>query len=415
MTVKTIECVVCGESVPYGRLSCPACGALLASVSGGSRAAIRPVAAGVAAVAKASPAVAVAEVAVQAHVRSRPRTSSKRHRNADAGNADAGTVGSGIGASEAAAELAVELAVKPIPAPVQLTIEAAVVPAAARQATILPAAANPAALDPVAGAPFVGLLPEAVLDRAFAPLAARPYVGDAPAATPSATTWPPLHLPGPVLAARPYQRHLATESDVPAEPTLQPGAYRRSSMAPAAAPAMAEGAVAAYAGRLAVAVGATAGHADNPGDARGAVDSIKGLVERAMLVEIAGWFVIVGATMSVLGFLLPWSITVIGSSGFGGYFNGWGLASPTHVLVFGGLLATLALGVLRTEVPAWLRSGVLGLALGGLLIGLAWPYLVGRLGADVGVIVTALGGLALAIGGAVASWATRHAEPEPLV
>ena len=35
MTTKTIDCVECGESVPYGRLSCPACGALLASVAGG--------------------------------------------------------------------------------------------------------------------------------------------------------------------------------------------------------------------------------------------------------------------------------------------------------------------------------------------------------------------------------------------
>ena len=32
--IKTISCVDCGESVPYGRLSCPVCGALLASVAG---------------------------------------------------------------------------------------------------------------------------------------------------------------------------------------------------------------------------------------------------------------------------------------------------------------------------------------------------------------------------------------------
>lgn len=39
MTSRTIVCSECGEAVPYGRLSCPACGALLASVAGGSRAA----------------------------------------------------------------------------------------------------------------------------------------------------------------------------------------------------------------------------------------------------------------------------------------------------------------------------------------------------------------------------------------
>jgi hypothetical protein len=131
------------------------------------------------------------------------------------------------------------------------------------------------------------------------------------------------------------------------------------------------------------------------------------------LLDVAGWFVIVGATMSVLGFLLPWSATVIGSNGIGGYFDSWGLASPTHLFVLLGLLAVLALGILQSPIPAWLRSGVLGLALGGIVIGLAWPYLVGRLGGEVGVMVTALGGVALIVGGGVATWAARHAESEP--
>jgi hypothetical protein len=132
-------------------------------------------------------------------------------------------------------------------------------------------------------------------------------------------------------------------------------------------------------------------------------------------VEVAGWFVIAGAALSLLGFLLPWSRVVIGARSVGGYLDTWGLASPTHVLVLAAILAVLGLGIVRTPVPAWLRSGVLGLALGSLLIGLTWPYLVGPLGADVGVIVVALGGLALVMGGVVASWATRHAEVEPVV
>jgi hypothetical protein len=158
-----------------------------------------------------------------------------------------------------------------------------------------------------------------------------------------------------------------------------------------------------------------AGRTATAPDAGGATSSIRDILDSARLVEIAGWFVIVGATMAVLGFLLPWSASVIGSSGIGGYFDAWGLASPTHSLVLLGLLAVLALAVVRTPVPAWLRSGVVGLALGGLLIGLAWPYLFGPLGADVGVTVTVLGGFALLIGGGVASWATRHAETDPPV
>jgi hypothetical protein len=58
---------------------------------------------------------------------------------------------------------------------------------------------------------------------------------------------------------------------------------------------------------------------------------------------------------------------------------------------------------------------VLGLGLGGLLFGLTWPYLLGPLGADIGVVVTGLGGLALVIGGGVASWATRHEGTDPIV
>jgi hypothetical protein len=37
MSSRTIVCSDCGEAVPYGRLSCPSCGALLASVAGGAR------------------------------------------------------------------------------------------------------------------------------------------------------------------------------------------------------------------------------------------------------------------------------------------------------------------------------------------------------------------------------------------
>jgi hypothetical protein len=119
--------------------------------------------------------------------------------------------------------------------------------------------------------------------------------------------------------------------------------------------------------------------------------------------------------LSALGFLLPWSRVVIGAAHIGGYFDSWGLASPTHMVVLAGILVVLALGIIRTSVPAWLRTGVLGLAAGGILIGLAWPYVVGPLGADVGVTVIVLGGVALEIGGVVGSWATRHASEVPAV
>jgi hypothetical protein len=140
-----------------------------------------------------------------------------------------------------------------------------------------------------------------------------------------------------------------------------------------------------------------------------------GVVDGERFVEIAGWFVVVGATMGVLGFVLPWSSVVIGASGVGGYFDTWGLASPTHLFVLLALLAVLALGVIRSPLPDWIRFGLFGLGLGNLLIGLTWPYLASPLGADVGVTLSVLGGLTMVIGGVVASWASRHAAADPLV
>lgn len=298
--MKTIECVDCGESVPYGRLSCPACGALLASVARGR-----------------APVVRVA-------------------------------------------------------------------------------------------APAEPLLPDLP-----ASVVVEPLFPDLPTETPS--LWPPLEeVPEPILAPRPYRppawAGVAVAPEAPAPRVAAPGAYRPPTFSLAAAgagvaaPAWPDGA--GFDGGRSGGGGGMAEH-----EAKAPL----GAIEAARFVEIAGWCVVVGSTLAVLGFFLPWSRTVIGAASYGDYFDGWGLASPTHMLVLAGLLAVLALGIVRTPVPIWLRTGVLGLGLGGLLVGLVWPYLVGPLGADVGVLCVGLGGVAMVIGGAVASWATRHVEAEPVV
>ena len=223
------------------------------------------------------------------------------------------------------------------------------------------------------------------------------------------TPWAPLEEPPPKLTARPYQRHLAFELDAArCWPTTErlPAARRRRCSWRRRRPRR----------TMRVAPAATTdGSAAEATMTRDATWWLNTIPDPARIVEIAGWFVVVGATMSLLGFLLPWSRVVIGASTAGGYFDGWGLASPTHLFVFIGLLAVLALAVRRRPVPAWISSGVLGLVFGGLLLGLAWPYLVGPLGADVGLTLITLGGVALLIGGVVALWATRHVEAEPLV
>jgi hypothetical protein len=287
MTTKAIRCAECGKTVPSGRLSCPACGALVASVS-------RP---------------------------SEPDTVADR-----------------------------------------------------------PAAAHP--IDPVVTVAEIGT------DSSPAPL-----------------PWPPLELR---VVARSYGREAPAGAGArdPIPPT--PGAYLPPGLAMSTATAGAADRLPATSAGGAARAGSAVAAA---GIGRGALPGI----DAVRLVEIAGRLAVAGSAMAVLGFLLPWSVVVIGARGGGGYLDDWGMASPTHVLVLLGLLSVLALGVVRTPVPAWLRTGVLGLGVGGLLIGLIWPYLLGPLGADIGVLVTALGGLALVTGGFVASWATRHVEADPLV
>ena len=404
--IKTIGCVECGEAVPYGRLSCPVCGALLASVAGARRGFVRidenmvepgfsrdpePAEALMAVAVADAPAVTEAPVAM--------------------------AVTEAVVADAPVAMQAVQALIEaPAAAQPALLEDPAVVQAAA----VAPAAVQPAIAEVQATAQIVATIDEAPIEQVPAQMEYLTVADPVPAPeTPSfsvdpepETPWAPLVQPQPTLIPRPYRRQLAFAYDDGGTPARLPSAYRPPTLAPSFATATASVAGPTWSS---VAPVAAARNTSTPLETGDAIGSIRGLMDAARFVEIAGWFIIVGATMSVLGFLLPWSRTVIGSNGLGGYFAAWGLASPTHSVVLLGLLVVLGLAVVRTRIPAWARTGVAGLALGGLLVGLAWPYLFGPLGADVGVTVTVLGGLALMIGGGVASWATRHAGTDLLV
>jgi outer membrane lipoprotein SlyB len=110
----------------------------------------------------------------------------------------------------------------------------------------------------------------------------------------------------------------------------------------------------------------------------------------------------------LIGFLLPWSDAVVGAKSFGGYTDSWGLAVPSHVLVMLLLGTVLTLAVMPTRVPSWIRTGVLGVLTGGLLAGLAWPYLIGGLGASLGILCEAVAAALLIAGGVVERRAARH-------
>ena len=131
--------------------------------------------------------------------------------------------------------------------------------------------------------------------------------------------------------------------------------------------------------------------------------------------DLPGWLVASGAAVATIGFFLPWAHRLIASSGEG-YFSAWGLGALMHLPVFGAALVTLGLAVLPNRIPGWFRAGVLPLVLGGLLLGLAWPYVfAGPLRGQIGSIFEAFAGLILVTGGILALRAGRHAGRPPAV
>jgi hypothetical protein len=515
MMAKTFDCVECGASAPYGRLSCPSCGALLASVTGARRPAVRIVEVGsepaadtpATATAGAAGSVAVAEVP---DARGNGKAKNRRPASADpvpgtspAEPAAAATARPAQAQTAAPAAPAASAATAPAAAPSAAPARSATPTPARAATTTAPAEASNAARTATAHAAAPTTAPAAATAVTASPAAPSPAArtkssagaqantaaGPGPAATQSAspaqpepaqpepaqaathipalvgprtpsyaptpaaaarartaatssaartqadeeaaraaivpllepsaiaalppTPWAPIEEPAPALVARPYPRRLVTETEGTNGHGVPPSAYRSPSPTIAMAVAAANDANAASRTDPPSDDDSTA-PADSAASAR---DMTRWLAapDPARFVEIAGWFVVVGATMALLGFLLPWSRVVIGASTIGGYFDGWGLASPTHLFVFVSLLAVLALAIRREPVPPWISSGVFGLVFGGLLLGLAWPYIVGPLGADVGLTMTFLGGVCLLVGGTLALWATRHVEAEPVV
>lgn len=326
MTTQTIVCSACAAEVPHGRLSCPSCGELLASVAGRRRSSHNGTS-------TATPATVYAVLA------------------AGQPAADHDTDDAVIDDSDDAVDQAADSS-EPDP-------------------------------DDAATAPSAALAAAA---------ATWAVAGHAPATTaaPPAPTWP---------------------STAPTWPSTAPGAYVPPPpflVAGPAAPARAWGGHQnAQAGgppaRDVVANG-------SPGD-RPLTDAGTDKADSVRVDEFVGWLSVAGSALSAVGFLLPWSSTVIGSTG-GGYFDRWGLGTPGHVVVALGLLVVLVLALVRNPIPVWVRVGLAGLGLGSLLVGLVWPYLVGPLGSGPGVLIVVGGALLLGVAGVVAIAADRHVGAE---
>ena len=135
-------------------------------------------------------------------------------------------------------------------------------------------------------------------------------------------------------------------------------------------------------------------------------------LDLAWLDYALGYAAAAGSGLIAFGMLMPWSAVVIGASGVQGLFNTWGLAGPGHVLVLLWALAVLAVSVLPNRIPVSIRSGLVGLMLGVFSLGLVWPYLIGPLGAGIGVLVVTVGALVLTATGITSAWRERHAADD---
>ena len=200
---------------------------------------------------------------------------------------------------------------------------------------------------------------------------------------------PPTLVVAPPLAPGSYVPPMSAVPAVPAAPVVPaaPGGP--------AAPARAWG---------------TAGHlpASLPSGDR-AADAMPPRPSHASHVRGAStWLAVAGAALALAGFLLPWASSVIGARGVG-YFDRWGLAGPGHWLIAIALLVVLTLGILANPVPNWIRSGVAGMILGSLSIGLTWPYLFALPGAQAGALIIAAGAVLLLLAGIAAIATDRHA------
>jgi hypothetical protein len=131
-------------------------------------------------------------------------------------------------------------------------------------------------------------------------------------------------------------------------------------------------------------------------------------VDGATARRMSDWLVIGGASLAIVSFVLPWATDgVLGSSGTG-YTSTWGLANLGHLLLIVAAAAVLVVHLLESPIPRWIRSGVLPIATGGLLSGLAFAYYARPFGGGAGVAVLLAGGVLLVAGGVVASRPERN-------
>ena len=217
---------------------------------------------------------------------------------------------------------------------------------------------------------------------------------------------PPVAVPSPFASAGTY---VPSPFNPPVPEAIEPAA---AAFLPPPPAALAEPPPAPVYPRAWDPAGAAAGEGVAAAVAPSSVPRFGGFamprLDKDRVEEAADATMLVGAFGLVLAFLAPWARVVIGSRGTG-YMDTWGLAGSGHIALFLLTLAVLGLAVFQNPIGRWLRTGVLGVALGSFVLGLAWPYVVGPLGAGPGALLAWISGLVMFIAGAIGLLVLRHA------
>ena len=390
MATKTVVCPECDSPLAPGRFSCSVCGALVASVATVSRS-FAPVAEQVAqpvapeAAPPAEPAPPVPNVAPpvatapspvrKPRLPSAPSRRPKTTTPADATNGSNGSAPAGPPAMPVAP-----------PEPMSWVL--------AEPARPEPARPEPSRVELAGDVP-----PQVSPNHAPVPavLAAVPAAATPPAVPtwPDRPVWPPVRNIDAVAA--PVE---------PAAPRVPAGAYLPPSAVLPPAEAL------PLPGTARTDAAATA-----KGDGWASLSSSwrRRLGEDAgplgLPADLPTRVVMLGAGLALLGFLMPWADIVIGSGVMDGYVAKWGLAGPGHPMILVLVASLFGLALIADRLPRWARLGLPSIGLAGLLIGLAWPYLVGPFDASVGVYVVAVGAILMIAGGLLDRIMSRHVEP----